>query len=114
MMRRRRHRSKADAANGRAAPSPAVSVLPASAREITPPAGRTGFYDDAPKALFQDDLAAQRLFNRAALEEMGDYGAVILASDSLRPAWSEPGDLVHVRRGAEDARAIAAKVTAKK
>jgi len=84
---------------------------PVSGAVETPRAeGRTGFYNDAPKALFQDDLAAQRLFNRAALEEMGDYGAVILASDSLRPAWSEPGDLVHVRRGAEDARAITRKV----
>ena len=46
----------------------------------------------------------------AIVTETGDYGAVILASDSLRPSWSEPGDLVHVRRGAEDARAIAGKL----
>tara|TARA_R110002096_G_scaffold98265_2_gene218760 strand:- start:918 stop:1241 length:324 start_codon:yes stop_codon:yes gene_type:complete len=107
MLRRRRYSKKT--------PDTATpSVAPAQAREITPETGRTGFYNDAPKALFQDDLAAQRLFNRAALEEMGDYGAVILASDSLRPAWSEPGDLVHVRRGAEDASAIARKVTTRK
>ncbi|MEN0654083.1 MULTISPECIES: hypothetical protein [Hyphobacterium] len=68
------------------------------------------FRDPPARHLFQDDAASQRLFNRAALEAMGDYGAVILASDSLRPSWSEPGDLVHVRRGAEDARAIARKL----
>ena len=45
---------------------------------------------------------------------MGDYSAVILASDSLRPAWSEPGDLVHVRCGAEDARNIVDTVSGKK
>ena len=68
------------------------------------------FRDPPARHLFQDDAASQRLFNRAALEAMGDYGAVILASDSLRPSWSGPGDLVHVRRGAEDAAAIARKV----
>lgn len=62
--------------------------------------------DEAPRALFEGDVASQRLFNRAALDQMGDYSNVILASDSLRPAWAEPGDLVHVRRGAEDAKAI--------
>lgn len=70
--------------------------------------------DDAPRALFEGDVASQRLFNRAALDQMGDYSAVILASDSLRPAWSEPGDLVHVRRGAEDARNIVDTVNGKK
>ncbi|MEE2565238.1 hypothetical protein [Hyphobacterium marinum] len=108
MIRRRRYRH--GAASNEAA---SATKAPDRAREITQGTGRTGFYNDAPKALFQDDLAAQRLFNRAALEEMGDYGAVILASDSLRPAWSEPGDLVHVRRGAEDARAITRKVSGK-
>lgn len=107
MIRRRRYR------HGTASDSAPSTKTPDRAREITQGTGRTGFYNDAPKALFQDDLTAQRLFNRAALEEMGDYGAVILASDSLRPAWSEPGDLVHVRRGAEDARAIAQKVSGK-
>ena len=71
------------------------------------------FRDPPAKHLFQDDAASQRLFNRAALEAMGDYGAVILASDSLRPSWAEPSDLVHVRRGAEDAAAIARKVRKK-
>ncbi|WP_421789902.1 hypothetical protein [Hyphobacterium sp.] len=66
--------------------------------------------DRAPQALFEDDVASQRLFNRAALDQMGDYSNVILASDSLRPAWAEPGDLVHVRRGAEDAQAISEAV----
>ncbi|WP_421788488.1 hypothetical protein [Hyphobacterium sp.] len=70
--------------------------------------------DEAPPALFDGDVASQRLFNRAALAQMGDYSAVILASDSLRPAWAEPGDLVHVRRGAEDARNIVDTVSGKK
>lgn len=70
--------------------------------------------DDTPRALFEGDSASQRLFNRAALDQMGDYSAVILASDSLRPAWAEPGDLVHVRRGAEDANAIVDTVSGKK
>ncbi|MEE2526961.1 hypothetical protein V0U79_11315 [Hyphobacterium sp. HN65] len=70
--------------------------------------------DDAPRALFEGDVASQRLFNRAALDQMGDYSAVILASDSLRPAWSEPGDLVHVRRGAEDAKHIVEAVSGRK
>ncbi|MCW5725583.1 MAG: hypothetical protein KIS81_11600 [Maricaulaceae bacterium] len=62
------------------------------------------------QALLDRDAAAQRLINRAALKEMGDYGPVILASDSLRPAWGEAGDLSHVRRGAEDAAGIAKAV----
>jgi len=70
--------------------------------------------DDTPRALFEGDTASQRLFNRAALDQMGDYSAVILASDSLRPAWSELGDLVHVRRGAEDATAIVDTVSDRK
>lgn len=89
------------------------------AREDLPPAPATRspdslLQDDAPRALFEGDVASQRLFNRAALDQMGDYSAVILASDSLRPAWSEPGDLVHVRRGAEDASAIIGKVSGRK
>ena len=87
------------------------------AREDLPPATRSPdslLQDDAPRALFEGDVASQRLFNRAALDQMGDYSAVILASDSLRPAWSEPGDLVHVRRGAEDASAIIGKVSGRK
>ncbi len=85
--------------------------LPAAPTSIAPEALRQ---DETPRALFEGDVASQRLFNRAALDQMGDYSAVILASDSLRPAWSEPGDLVHVRRGAEDASAIVEAVSAKK
>ncbi|WP_420434723.1 hypothetical protein [Hyphobacterium sp.] len=97
-MRRYRHRKR----NAEAVPKPAS------------PTAHDALHDDAPPALFDGDVASQRLFNRAALDQMGDYSAVILASDSLRPAWSEPGDLVHVRRGAEDARNIVDKVSGKK
>jgi hypothetical protein len=97
-MRRYRYR----ALNRDTQPAPPATQSPELLRE------------DAPRALFEGDVASQRLFNRAALAEMGDYSAVILASDSLRPTWAEPGDLVHVRRGAEDARNIADKVSGKK
>lgn len=101
-MRRRRHRKSRSA--------------PAGTPQDTSAAGLPDhpLLEDAPRALFDDDVASQRLFNRAVLDQMGDYSAVILASDSLRPAWAEPGDLVHVRRGAEDAKAIKTAVSNQK
>jgi len=89
----------------------AKETLPAPPTSASP---ESLIRDDTPQALFEGDVASQRLFNRAALDQMGDYSAVILASDSLRPAWAEPGDLVHVRRGAEDAQNIVNSVSGKR